>query len=94
MLCVKPHSARQGECFDVTANSNHVLGGIGMVDALHRLFDDRSLIQVRSQVMRCCSNQFDPAFVRLLIRSSAFEAGKERVVNVDDSPGQFCTELV
>ena len=77
MLCLKPHGARQGDCFDVTANSNHVLSGMGMVDALHRLFDDRSLIQVRSHVMCCCANQFDPPFVRLLIRSSAFEAGKE-----------------
>src|SRR3546814_10895371 len=54
-----------------------------MVDALDRLFDDRSLVKIAGHEMRGRADQLDPAFVRAVIGAGALEAGQEAVMDVD-----------
>ena len=54
-----------------------------MVDAFHNLLNDRTFIQVRSDVMCSRAGEFDPALMGLVVRLRAFESGQERVMDID-----------
>ena len=46
-----------------------------MVDAFNNLLNDRTFIQVRSDVMGGRAGEFDPALMGLVVGLRAFEAG-------------------
>ena len=64
-----------------------------MVDSDDVLFDDGAFVEVFGDEVRCGTNQFDSTFVGLTVRVCALEAGKERVVDVDDTTGELLAQL-
>ena len=59
-----------------------------MVDADDVLLDDRAGIEFAGYVVAGGADQLDAAFVGLMVRLGAGEAGQEAVVDVDDLAGQ------
>ena len=51
--------------------------------------DDRSFIEVGSDVMRTCPDHLDAPLVCLVIRLCALEAGQEAVMDVDAPPAEM-----
>src|SRR3984893_2590021 len=83
------YRARQDAALDITALANEIVGRIAVADALDVLVDDRALIEGTGDVMRGGADQFDAALMRLMVRPRAFEAGQERVMDVDAAPRQL-----
>jgi hypothetical protein len=51
-----------------------------VVDAFHRLFDDRALVQIAGDEVGGRTDQLDTAFMSLRIRACAFETRQKTVV--------------
>ena len=67
---------------------------VGVVDPDHLLLDDRSLVELGGDVVRGGSDQLHAAGVGLVVGLGAFEAGQERVVDVDRSTFECPAEVV
>jgi hypothetical protein len=59
-----------------------------VVDADDLLLDDRPFVQIRCHVVRGRADQLHPAVEGLVVGLGAFEAGQERVVDVDRAGGE------
>ena len=83
-------SHRLGECpaLNVGTDSGQRLGRLRMVDAFHIPLEDRPLVEVGRHLVRCGTDEFFRAVIRLEVRTSAPETGKERVVDVDGTAAQ------
>ena len=77
------HSTRQHATFDITTLAHEIFRQIAMADALDILLDDRTLVEIRSDVMGCRADQFYTACMRLLVRVGALEARQEGMVDID-----------
>ncbi|MNY72748.1 hypothetical protein D3C86_2113740 [compost metagenome] len=55
-----------------------------MADPLHVLLDNRSPIQLLSDIVGGCANNLHPALVSLRIRFAADERRQERVMDIDN----------
>ena len=65
-----------------------------MVYAFHNLLNDRTFIQVRSDVMGGRAGEFDPALMGLVVRLRTFESGQERVMDIDRPTAQAPAQVV
>src|SRR5260370_15292028 len=83
ILQVVADRARQHTALDITALASEIVGRIAMADALDVLIDDRTFIEVASDVMRGGADQLDAALVRLVIRPRALETRQKRVMDID-----------
>ena len=54
-----------------------------MTDVNSRLLNDRSVIEIFCDVMRCGTNQFDPSLPSTVIGLSTLKSRKERVMDID-----------
>ncbi|MNL84845.1 hypothetical protein D3C87_2129490 [compost metagenome] len=55
-----------------------------MADPLHVLLDNRTAVQLFSDIVGGCSDNLHPALICLGIRFTAYERWKERVVDIDN----------
>jgi hypothetical protein len=69
------HGARQHAAFDVAALADEIVGCVAMRDALDVLLDDRSLIEIRRNLVGRRPDQLHPALVRLMVGLGPLEAG-------------------
>ncbi len=65
-----------------------------MCHALDGLLDDRTFIKLCRDEVRGRANELHSAVMRLLVGTSASEAWKEGVVDVDDSSGQLSAQVL
>ncbi len=91
---VEADSLGDRDSLAVTAKADEIGGGVEVVNALDFLFDDRSGVEVGSDVMAGGTDQFHPAGVGLLVGVGADEGWQETVVDVDDAPGEVAAEVV
>ena len=56
-----PHGPGQDDILKITTDGNHVVDGMGVVHAFHRLLDNRSFIEARRHVVRRRSDNLDAA---------------------------------
>ena len=68
------------DLFQITSYTHHIFNRIFMADMNNILFDDRSCIQLRCNVMACCTDNLYTAFKRTVIGSTARESGQEREI--------------
>ena len=94
MLAVPLDCARQHLAFGVAALRGEVVHCFGVVYTRHILFNDGAFVQVRRDIVGGGTNQFDTAVMRLVVGLGAFEAGQERVVDVDGTARQFAAQVV
>ena len=83
------HRPGQHRPLDICAEPDEVVDLVTVVDANDVLFDDRSLIEILSDVVRRCAHQFHAALARSPIRCRADKGRQERVMDVD----QWATHL-
>jgi hypothetical protein len=76
ILEMEAQRAGQHAALDVTALADQVIRGIAMADALDVLVDDRTLVEVGSDIMRRGADQLDAAGVRLVVRFGTLETGR------------------
>ena len=94
MFAVPLDGTCQHLAFGIAALGGEVFHGFRVVHTRHVLFNDGAFVQVCSDIVRCGTDQFNTPIVRLVIRLGAFEAGQERVVNVDGTARQFAAQVV
>src|SRR3569832_163715 len=94
VLQMMPHGARQHAALDVAALAHEVVWRVAMADALDVLIDDRPLVEVACDVMRGGADQFDTAFMRLMIGTRALEARQEGMMDVDAAARELRRHLV
>ena len=70
--------------FHISTQAYVVLAALGVGHANDVLLDDGALIQIACHIMRCGTNQLDPAFKGLLVGICALEARQKRVVDIDN----------
>jgi len=73
---------------DVTAFSRQSVRSVDMTDGECVLRNDGSLVEILRHVVCRGADHLDSVFEGLRIRFGPFEAGQERVMNIDASPGQ------
>ena len=84
---MEAHRPGQHRLLEIAAEPDQSFGGVAMADRRDLLADDRPLVELRGRVVRCGTDDLDPAVVRLVVRLGADERRQERVVDVDDPPG-------
>src|SRR5580698_7519135 len=89
-----PHGSRQHPPLDIAALAHEVVRRVAMADALDVLIDDRSLVEIAGNVMRSSADQFDAAFMRLMIGPRPFEARQEGMMDVDAAPRKLRRHLI
>ena len=94
ILQMMAHRARQHAAFDIASLADEIVGRIAMADALDVLVDDRAFVERAGDVMRGGADQFDAAFMRLVIGPRALEARQERMMDIDAAPRQPRRHLV
>ena len=87
MLDVGPHGSGEHGDLEVAALAAQVVDPVAMAHPDHVLVDDRPLVEVGGDVVGGDANQLDAPFMGLVVRAGATERRKERVVDVDRSPG-------
>ena len=83
VLAVPQHRSRQHGALDVGAEAHQVFDAVPVIDPHHVLLDDRSLVEVFGDVVRCRADEFDAALLGAPVRRRADERRQERVVDVD-----------
>ena len=76
------HRAGQHRPLHIRTEANKIIDVVTVVDAHDVLFDDRSLIKIRGDVMRCRTNEFDAALPGSSIGRRPDEGRQERVMDV------------
>ncbi len=71
------HGAGEDVTFHVAANLDQIIWRIAMVDALHALFDDRTLIKVGGHIVGRGPDDLDPSLKGLMLRLGPLKAGQE-----------------
>lgn len=92
VINVVTDTACEGDTFTVTSKAHQVLRFVEVLHAFDFLLDDRAAIELRGNIMTCCSDEFDASFMRLPVWIGANECGQERMVDIDDFTGVFITE--
>ena len=91
---VKADSLGDRDPLAVAAEADEIGGGVKVVHALDLLLDDRSGVEVGSDVVAGGTDQFHAAGIRLLVGVCADEGWQETVVDVDNAPGEVTAEVV
>ena len=73
----------EDDFFEVFAEADEVVDGVAVADVLDVLVDDGALVEVRGDVVAGSADDFDAAFVGLVVGFCAGEGGEEGVVDVD-----------
>ena len=84
-LSVPGHRASEHRGLDVLTALDEVGDIAIVVDAGHVLLNNRPLVQVRGDVVGGGTDDLDTTGMRLVIGLGTFEAGQERMVDVDDT---------
>ena len=74
---VKPHSFGEYPALDVPTYHHEIFRAAPVVNPDDILFDDRSFIKVRSDVVRGGADELYAPLPRLMVRFGAFEAWQE-----------------
>lgn len=85
--------ARQHHALDIAAHRRQVFRRQRVVDARHLLFDNGAFIEIACHVVRRRPDDFYPAIESLQVGIRAFEAGQERVVDIDGASGKLLAQL-
>lgn len=83
-LDVFADSTGEDYLLEVLAFEYEALGGVLMADACYVLLDDRTGIELCSDIVAGGTDDLHTAFPRLVIGFGAYEGGEERVVDIDD----------
>lgn len=75
-LDVIPHGPGQNPALDVTSLADQVLRAVGVRDALHVLFNDRTFIKIAGHVMCCRTNQLYAPVPCLMVGTRPFKPGR------------------
>jgi hypothetical protein len=86
--------ARQSNGLDIAPYGHKIIDFMSVINALHRLLDDRPFIQFAGDVVCRRADEFDAALVRFVVGARALEAGKERMVDINNPPRQLGAEFV
>ena len=71
--------------FAVATETSEILWAVKVLHALDFLLDDWACIELASDVMACCADEFHAALVGLSVRVGTDEGGQEAMMNVDQS---------
>src|SRR6478735_107717 len=93
-LGMPAHRARQHDRFEITSDLLEALGCVLMTHSLHRLLDDRTLVEIGRDVVRGGADDLHAAFVSLVVRPCALEARQERMMNVDAASGERAAHVI
>lgn len=77
----------------IPALAHEILNAMPVCDTGDILLNDRSLIQIRSGIVRRRTNELHPSFVGLVIGAPARKGGKEGMVNIDDGTAEGFEEI-
>lgn len=77
MLRVPTHGAIEYRAFNILPKSFQFLGLLGVVYTDHVLFDYRTLIEIRGDIVGGGANQFYAALEGLVVGACALEPGQE-----------------
>jgi hypothetical protein len=81
---VPANGARENYFFYIPAFLDEIVDGIAVVDTDHVLLNDGAIVEDLGNVVRGCTDQFDAALKRLMVRLGSDKRRKERVVDVDE----------
>ena len=93
MLGVPAHRPGQRDPLRVAPERGQLRRGRVVLHPGHLLLDDGALVQLGGHVVRGRPDHLHAVVVGLLVGPGAAEAGQERVVDVDDPPGQLRAHL-
>lgn len=74
VLTVPINRSRQHLALYVSATPDQLFGPVKMLNALNVLLDDRALVEIRSDIVRCGANNFYSAIESLVIGFCPFKA--------------------
>src|SRR5690349_23158837 len=77
VLTVPQHRPRQNKAFDIRAEPRKIVDAVSVVYPHYVLLDDRPLVQVLGDVMRCRADEFHASFLRPPIRRGPDEGGQK-----------------
>src|SRR5262249_13224802 len=91
---VPAHGLGQNHLFQITAFLDQVFDIVFVRDADDTLFDNRTIVENLRYIMRGRANQLDAAIIGLMVRLASNKRRQERMMDVDDGPGEMLNELV
>lgn len=93
MFGIPAHRLGQGARFLVLADSHQFPGRLSVVDSDHILFDDGPLVELCGDEVCGRANEFHAPLVSLTIGICSLESRQKRMVDVDYSAPECCTDL-
>jgi hypothetical protein len=85
---------RENPSFNFASLAHEIVGRVVMADTLNILFDDRTFVEIRRNIMRGGADQLHAAGMRLMVGFRALEPRQERMVDVDAPPRQLRHETI
>src|SRR5688572_18114635 len=91
---MQPNRSGEDQLFQITAPANEIFDRVTMTNPDDLLFDDRSVVQFRVDVVACSPDQFHTPSESLMIGLSPNKGGQEGVMNIDNTVGKCCNKLL